>query len=71
MQPARRQASANPDQNAPAIERRQRKEIEPSKLSFLQISDSHVGFDKPANPNVIGTLEEAIGKIEVTARLAG
>ena len=36
---------------------------EPSKLSFLQISDSHVGFDKPANPNVIGTLEEAIGKI--------
>ena len=37
---------------------------EPSKLSFLQISDSHVGFDKPANPNVIGTLEEAIGKIK-------
>jgi len=31
---------------------------------FLQISDSHVGFDKPANPNVIGTLEEAIGKIK-------
>jgi 3',5'-cyclic AMP phosphodiesterase CpdA len=37
---------------------------EPGKLSFLQISDSHVGFDKPANPNVIGTLEEAIGKIK-------
>ena len=36
---------------------------EPSGLTFLQISDSHVGFDKPANPNVIGTLEEAIGKI--------
>jgi 3',5'-cyclic AMP phosphodiesterase CpdA len=36
----------------------------PSKLSFLQISDSHIGFDKPANPNVIGTLEEAIGKIK-------
>ena len=33
-------------------------------LTFLQISDSHVGFDKPANPNVIGTLEEAIGKIK-------
>src|SRR5262249_135787 len=32
-------------------------------LTFLQISDSHVGFDKPANPNVNGTLEEAIGKI--------
>ena len=32
-------------------------------LSFLQISDSHVGFDKPANPNALGTLEEAINKI--------
>src|SRR5258707_1036914 len=37
---------------------------EPSKLTFLQISDSHVGFDKPANPNAIGTLGEAIGKIK-------
>jgi 3',5'-cyclic AMP phosphodiesterase CpdA len=37
---------------------------EPAGLTFLQISDSHVGFDKPANPNVIGTLEEAIGKIK-------
>ena len=33
-------------------------------LTFLQISDSHIGFDKPANPNVIGTLEEAIAKIK-------
>jgi 3',5'-cyclic AMP phosphodiesterase CpdA len=32
-------------------------------LTFLQISDSHVGFDKPANPNALGTLEEAINKI--------
>src|ERR1700726_408859 len=32
-------------------------------LTFLQISDSHVGFDKAANPNALGTLEEAIGKI--------
>ena len=37
---------------------------EPSKITFLQISDSHVGFDKPANPNVIGTLEEAIAKVK-------
>jgi 3',5'-cyclic AMP phosphodiesterase CpdA len=37
---------------------------EPSKLTFLQISDSHVGFDKPANPNAIGTLHEAISKIK-------
>ena len=33
-------------------------------LTFLQISDSHVGFDKPANPNVLGTLEEAINKVK-------
>jgi 3',5'-cyclic AMP phosphodiesterase CpdA len=33
-------------------------------LSFLQISDSHVGFDKAANPNAIGTLEESIRKIK-------
>ena len=33
-------------------------------LTFLQISDSHVGFDKPANPNALGTLEEAIAKIK-------
>ncbi len=32
-------------------------------FSFLQISDSHVGFDKPANPNALGTLQEAIGKV--------
>ncbi len=34
-------------------------------LTFLQISDSHVGFDKPANPNAKGTLEEAIGRIKM------
>ncbi len=33
-------------------------------FTFLQISDSHVGFDKPANPNALGTLEEAINKIK-------
>ncbi len=32
-------------------------------LTFLQISDSHVGFDKPANPNALGTLEEAVSRI--------
>jgi 3',5'-cyclic AMP phosphodiesterase CpdA len=34
-----------------------------SGLTFLQISDSHVGFDKPANPNALGTLEEAINRV--------
>lgn len=33
-------------------------------FSFLQISDSHVGFDKAANPHAIDTLKEAVGKIE-------
>jgi 3',5'-cyclic AMP phosphodiesterase CpdA len=32
-------------------------------LTFVQISDSHIGFDKPANPNVIITLAESIGRI--------
>jgi 3',5'-cyclic AMP phosphodiesterase CpdA len=36
---------------------------EASGLTFLQISDSHVGFDKPANPNALGTLGEAINRI--------
>src|SRR6185369_765651 len=33
-------------------------------LTFLQISDSHVGFDKPANPNALATLEEAVTRIK-------
>ncbi|SDR49405.1 3',5'-cyclic AMP phosphodiesterase CpdA [Rhizobiales bacterium GAS113] len=32
-------------------------------FSFLQLSDSHIGFDKPANPNANGTLIEAISKV--------
>jgi 3',5'-cyclic AMP phosphodiesterase CpdA len=40
-------------------------EISPSALTFLQISDSHVGFDKPANPNALATLQEAIDKVGV------
>jgi len=35
-----------------------------SGFTFLQISDSHVGFDKAANPDPTATLEEAIGKIK-------
>jgi 3',5'-cyclic-AMP phosphodiesterase len=33
-------------------------------FAFLQISDSHVGFNKPANPDALGTLREAIAKIK-------
>ncbi|CAD5249575.1 Metallophosphoesterase [Bosea sp. 62] len=32
-------------------------------FTFLQISDSHVGFDKAANPHAIDTLQEAIGRV--------
>jgi Icc protein len=32
-------------------------------LSFVQISDSHMGFDKAANPDVVGTFKAAIAKI--------
>jgi Icc protein len=30
---------------------------------FVQISDSHIGFNKPANTDVAGTLKQAIAKI--------
>jgi 3',5'-cyclic AMP phosphodiesterase CpdA len=34
-----------------------------SSFSFVQISDSHIGFDKPANVDVTATLQAAIDKI--------
>lgn len=35
----------------------------PSDFSFVQISDSHIGFNKAANPDVVSTLNAAIAKI--------
>lgn len=32
-------------------------------LSFVQISDSHIGFNKDANPDVTATLRQAIAKV--------
>ena len=32
-------------------------------FTFVQISDSHIGFNKPANPDVTATLQAAINKI--------
>jgi len=32
-------------------------------LSFVQISDSHIGFNKAANPDVTATLREAIARV--------
>ena len=37
-------------------------------FTFLQISDSHIGFNKPANPDALGTLREAIAKIKALPR---
>ena len=34
-------------------------------LSFVQISDSHIGFSKEANKDVVATLREAVTKINV------
>jgi 3',5'-cyclic AMP phosphodiesterase CpdA len=35
-----------------------------SGFTFLQISDSHIGFNKPANPHALDTLREAIVKVK-------
>ena len=32
-------------------------------FTFVQISDSHIGFDKPVNPDAAATLNEALDKI--------
>jgi 3',5'-cyclic-AMP phosphodiesterase len=34
-----------------------------AEFSFVQISDSHMGFNKPANPDVVATLQAAADKI--------
>jgi Icc protein len=39
----------------------------PSDFTFVQISDSHIGFNKPANTNVVGTLQAALGRIDAAA----
>jgi len=34
-----------------------------ASFSFVQISDSHIGFSKAPNPDVVASLQQAIGKI--------
>jgi 3',5'-cyclic-AMP phosphodiesterase len=36
-------------------------------LTFAQVSDSHLGFDKPVNPNVTGTFQEALAHVTAMA----
>jgi 3',5'-cyclic AMP phosphodiesterase CpdA len=42
----------------------QKKKAASGDLHFVQISDSHMGFNKPANPDVVSTLQAAIDKID-------
>jgi Icc protein len=37
-------------------------------FAFVQISDSHIGFDKAANPDVNGTFQAAVDKINALGR---
>src|SRR5689334_25430085 len=37
-------------------------------LSFVQISDSHMGFNKAANPDVVATLKTAVDRINALPR---
>src|SRR5450631_2250733 len=39
-----------------------------SDLSFVQISDSHIGFSKEANKDVVGTLQAAVDRINALPR---
>ncbi len=39
-------------------------EAEPRELTFVQISDNHIGFHLPPNPDPTATLGEAIAKIK-------
>ncbi|HET9763983.1 MAG TPA: metallophosphoesterase, partial [Casimicrobiaceae bacterium] len=32
-------------------------------LTFVQISDTHIGFNKEANPDVVGSLRRAIAEV--------
>src|SRR5271156_3133996 len=45
-----------------------RSAITTAELNFVQISDSHIGFNKPANTNVIGTFQEAITRINALSQ---
>ena len=40
-----------------------RSAIATAELNFVQISDSHIGFNKPANTDVVGTFRETIMRI--------
>ena len=43
------------------------KAAETTGFTFLQLSDSHIGFNKPANPDPLATLTDAIAKVKTLA----
>src|SRR5215469_12143876 len=45
-----------------------RSAIDTAELNFVQISDSHIGFNKPANTDVVGTFRETIARIDSLPR---
>ncbi|HYW48577.1 MAG TPA: metallophosphoesterase [Bryobacteraceae bacterium] len=44
------------------------KKVHGEDFTFVQISDSHIGFNRPANPDVAGTLQAAVDKIKALKR---
>ncbi len=57
------EASMTLDQALAAAPRHGAKTAPLQPFSFVQISDTHIGFKKAANPDVIGTLKETIAKV--------
>ncbi len=43
----------------------------PAGLTFAQLSDCHIGFSKPANPDVVGTLRDAVAQVAAAAAKPG
>lgn len=57
-------ASVTLDQALAKIPRAKAPEVRAKPFTFVQISDTHIGFSKPANPDPIATLRETIAKIK-------
>ena len=46
-----------------------RNAIATAELNFAQISDSHIGFNKPANMDVVGTFRETIMRVNALPKV--
>src|ERR1700687_1452168 len=45
--------------------------VSAGELRFVQVGDSHMGINKPANPDVAGTLKAAVDKINALPKGRG